>query len=92
MALRDRKEFAGLALIVAGFVLVGLVIAGYLIGAYVDRRLGTAPLWALVGLVLGFLVGFWDLYLLSSRILAAQPSITPAPVPKDDTNQDEDDW
>ncbi|MHB9108720.1 MAG: AtpZ/AtpI family protein [Armatimonadota bacterium] len=65
-----------MALIVAGFVLVALVVAGYAIGAALDRHYGTSPRWALVGLLIGFVIGFWDLYLLASRFLANQPNIT----------------
>jgi len=88
MALRFRREeYTGIALIVAGFVLVGLVLAGYGVGFLIDRRAGTAPYGTIIGLIIGFLVGFWDLYVIASRILARQPAITPAP-PKDDTAEE----
>lgn len=90
MALRSRRrEFNGIALIVAGFVLAALVAVGYGIGAWIDRRFGTEPYGAIIGLLVGFVVGFWDLYVIATRILAEQPAITPAPPPKDEPADDE---
>jgi len=83
MAQRFRRyDFSGVALIVAGFVLVALVVAGYAIGAALDRHFGTSPRWALVGLLIGFIAGFLDLFLLASRFLANQPKITTATPPE----------
>jgi F0F1-type ATP synthase assembly protein I len=71
-----RSELKGVALIAAGFALVALVVAGYVIGAAVDRHFGVGPRWAVVGLIAGFIVGFWDMYVIASRILTEQPKIT----------------
>ena len=65
----------GIALIAAGFALVALVVAGYAIGAAVDRQFGTGPRWAVVGLIAGFIIGFWDLYVIATRLMAAQPPL-----------------
>lgn len=82
MARSRQHDFTGIALIVAGFVLVALVVAGYAIGAALDRHFGTSPRWALVGLLIGFVIGFWDLYLLASRFLGNQPKISTATPPE----------
>lgn len=72
---RDRQqgEFSGLALITGGFVLVAMSIGGYAIGALIDRRLGTAPNGAIIGLLIGTVFGFWDLYRIASRVMNRQP-------------------
>lgn len=83
MAQRFRaSDFSGVALIVAGFVLVAMVVAGYAIGAALDRRFDTSPRWALTGLLIGFVIGFLDLFLIASRLLANQPKITSATPPE----------
>jgi len=94
MAQRFRaSDFSGVALIIAGFVLVALVVAGYAIGAALDRHFGTSPRWALVGLLIGFVIGFWDLYLVASRLMANQPKIPTATPPEawDEPDTPEDD-
>ncbi len=55
-ALRGR-DLVGL-----GGLLAGAVVAGTLLGLFVDSRAGTAPVFTLVGVGLGILagaVGFW---------------------------------
>ncbi|OGQ05727.1 MAG: hypothetical protein A2W61_06450 [Deltaproteobacteria bacterium RIFCSPLOWO2_01_44_7] len=37
------------------------VVAGWFMGDYLDRRWGTSPWLALLGLVLGFTGGLWNL-------------------------------
>jgi F0F1-type ATP synthase assembly protein I len=46
------RDLAGLGGMLAGAVVVGMVI-----GLLVDKAAGTSPLWTLVGLGLGILVG-----------------------------------
>ena len=88
MAQRFRRyEFNGVALIVAGFVLVAFVAVGYFVGAYIDRQLGSGHLWAFVGMLIGFLAGFWDLYVVASRLLAKQPEMGQVAPPKEDNEQ-----
>ena len=49
-------------LLVAGQSLAGALIGLGLIGFYLDRRFDSAPKFLLAGLLLGLLVGFYDLY------------------------------
>lgn len=46
----------------AGFQLVAAILLGVTIGRKVDEALATKPLFLLVGLALGFVVGFWGLF------------------------------
>jgi len=57
---RDSKLVAGLKYTHIAFALPGGVIAGWLLGSLMDRWLGTTKL-HLIGLVLGIVVGFYDL-------------------------------
>lgn len=49
----------------AGMELVVAVLAFAFLGLWLDRTLGSEPLFMLLGLCLGFAVGFWNLYRLS---------------------------
>jgi len=80
----------GVALIAAGFALVALVVAGYAIGAVIDRHFGTGPRWAVIGLIIGFIIGFWDMYVIASRILTEQPKITTPPEDWDEPENPEE--
>lgn len=44
-----------------GFQLAASVVAGLLIGNYIDQKVGTAPWLALTGLLLGSIGGFYNL-------------------------------
>jgi len=73
MAQEQRPvDFSGLALLAGGFILVAASIGGYLVGALIDAKFGTAPKGAVTGLVLGTIVGFWDLYRVAARIFSGQ--------------------
>jgi F0F1-type ATP synthase assembly protein I len=64
-----RGALGGAALYAAaGFELAASVLLGLFGGQWLDRRLGTAPLFLLVGVLLGMAAGFWNLYRLSLRI------------------------
>lgn len=45
-----------------GFQLAATVVGGLLIGNYLDHKWGTEPILALVGLLLGALGGFYNLF------------------------------
>lgn len=86
-----KGELTGLALIGVGFVLVGASLGGYLLGALVDRALGTSPRWAIVGLVLGTIAGFYDVYLLVQRVMRApMPKASDTPPARQDPDEPED--
>ena len=67
--LKQAGRFAG-----AGISLAASIVVGYFVGRWADGKLGTAYL-AYVGLLLGIVAGFRDLYKL------AKPTKTP-----DDSN------
>ena len=83
-----RGELTGVALIASGFLLVVTSVGGYYVGRAFDRALGTSPLWASVGLLLGLLIGFVDLYLVAAWVMKQQP---PPPPPLKDDEQESDD-
>lgn len=75
MGTRNRGELSGVAFLAAGFVLVGATLGGYYLGHVIDRALGIGPRWAIVGLLLGTIAGFYDLLLLVQRLMRApQPT------------------
>ncbi|OGN81586.1 MAG: hypothetical protein A2X23_13205 [Chloroflexi bacterium GWC2_73_18] len=53
-----------------GLVLLIAVLAGVLAGSWVDRQLGTTPIFLLVGLILGLAAGTFAVYRLMTRFLA----------------------
>lgn len=56
-SLRLFSRTAGL-----GFFMVGSIVGGYLVGSYLDSRLGTSPYLLLVFLLLGIAGGFLEFY------------------------------
>lgn len=53
-----------------GFVLLVTTLAGVGLGYWVDTRLGTVPLFVLIGLFVGMGIGARAVWLLISRFLA----------------------
>ena len=51
----------------AGSELLGAVIVGAVIGYWLDRFLGTAPLFMIILLFIGFVTGFYNIYRLETR-------------------------
>jgi F0F1-type ATP synthase assembly protein I len=47
-----------------GFSVVGSLVVGVVLGQYLDRQLGTAPLCFLIGLVGGFVTSIYLIYLI----------------------------
>lgn len=56
-------------LLTVGTVLVACVVAGFLLGSYLDRKLGTSPWLTVVGVLLGTAAGFVELFRTVSRNL-----------------------
>lgn len=59
---RSDNTLRGRDLVGLGGLLVGSVVAGLVIGVFVDDRAGTSPVFSLVGIALGITagaVGFW---------------------------------
>lgn len=88
-----QGELNGLALLAAGVILVSMSAGGYVLGAIIDRLAHTSPYGALVGLLIGTIAGFWDLYRIAARVMNQQPappsSSTDEPV-RDDSEREED--
>lgn len=53
-----------------GVLLLVTVLAGVLVGYWIDQRLGTLPVFVLVGFFLGLTAGAVGIYRLISRFLA----------------------
>jgi len=45
-----------------GFYIAGCIVGAILLGLWLDRKFGTAPVLLLVFLVLGLIVAFWGVY------------------------------
>ncbi len=53
-----------------GFVLLVTTLVGVLVGYWIDQRLGTLPIFVLVGLFVGLAAGARAVYQLITRFLA----------------------
>ena len=53
-----------------GLTLLVTVLAGVLVGYWVDQQLGTLPIFVLVGLLIGLTAGAFAMYRMISRFLA----------------------
>jgi ATP synthase protein I len=56
-------------LLAVGTVLVVCIVLGYLLGSYLDRKLGTSPWLVVAGVILGTAAGFVELFRTVSRNL-----------------------
>ena len=63
---------------VIGFVLVGPIVGGFLIGAWLDQRLGTGFWTILLGL-LGVFSGFREMFMMLTRLTPKPGERTPPP-------------
>jgi ATP synthase protein I len=53
-----------------GFILLVSILLGVLVGKWVDDRLGTLPVFALIGFFLGLMTGWVGVFRLITRFLA----------------------
>jgi len=56
-------------LLTVGTTLVACIVTGYLLGSFLDRKLGTSPWLVVVGVLLGTAAGFVGLFRMVSRNL-----------------------
>ena len=64
----DQGPFRALgALGGLAFVLGALAVLGWLLGQYLDRRLGTTPWLSLVGTLVGVAAGFFEIFVILRR-------------------------
>jgi ATP synthase protein I len=61
-------QFAGI-----GWYIAVSIVGGTLGGVWLDGRLGTSPLFLLLGLLLGLIVAFYGAYRMTVEFLAADP-------------------
>ena len=64
-----RSSRSILNLLTVGTGLVACIVTGYLLGSYLDRKLGTGPWLVMVGVLLGTAAGFVGLFRTVSRNL-----------------------
>jgi len=64
-----RSNRSILNLLSVGTVLVVSIVLGYLLGSFLDRRLGTSPWLVVTGVLLGTAAGFVELFRTVSRDL-----------------------
>ena len=64
-----RSNRSILNLLSVGTVLVVSIVLGYLLGSFLDRRLGTSPWLVVTGVLLGTAAGFVELFRTVSRSL-----------------------
>lgn len=80
-----QGELNGLVLIAGGASLVILSVGGFYLGRLLDRALGTGYQWAITGLLVGTLVGFWELFRIAMGVMRQQP---PPPPPLDEEDEE----
>jgi len=68
----------GASAAIIGFVLVGPILAGFLIGAWLDKRLGTEH-WTIVLGLLGVFSGFREMFVTLQRLAPKPGEKTPPP-------------
>ena len=56
------KRLAALGMVGVGFFIAGSIILGVVGGRWLDGRLNSAPLFLIIGLVLGIVVAFYGVY------------------------------
>jgi F0F1-type ATP synthase assembly protein I len=64
----ERTDLSLLSLLSVGTVLVTCIVLGYLFGHWLDGKLGTDPWLGVVGVVLGSVAGFVQLFRTVSKL------------------------
>ncbi len=62
LAAAMRSRLAALGLLGVGFYVAGVIILGVVAGRWLDSRIGSEPLWLIVGLVLGVVAECYGAY------------------------------
>lgn len=94
---RARWRVMGMAL-QFGSTVIGALLVGLVGGGWLDRRLGTSPLFLLIGLVLAFIAIGYSLYELATvGVPAPRATTTPRRPPgetprRDDEERDDTEW
>jgi F0F1-type ATP synthase assembly protein I len=65
-------NFNGVALIVSGFLLVSMSLAGWWVGSLIDSHYHLSPWGKIIGLIVGLITGFADLYRIALKLLKGQ--------------------
>ena len=84
-----QGQLGGIALIAAGFILVACTLGGYALGYLIDVRAHTQPWASVIGLMLGFITGMWDLYRIAIRVSMSQPFSSSPPAGEQPKNTTE---
>ncbi len=66
---KNKDDFNGVALIVSGFLLVSMSLAGWWLGSILDARFIISPWGKVSGLIIGMIAGFIDLFRIAARLL-----------------------
>lgn len=64
-----RSNRSIMDLLTVGTILVACIVCGYLLGAFLDKRLGTSPWLVVAGVFLGTAAGFVELFRIVARNL-----------------------
>ncbi len=65
----DGNSRSMMSLMAVGTVLVACIVLGFLLGSYLDRKLGTGPWITVAGVFLGTAAGFVQLFRTAARSL-----------------------
>ncbi len=66
---KSKNDFNGIALIVSGFLLVSMSLAGWWLGNLFDLHFHISPWGKIIGLVIGTITGFIDLFRIALKSL-----------------------
>jgi ATP synthase protein I len=66
---KNTNDLNGVALIVSGFLLVSMSLAGWWLGSLLDTHYHFSPWGKVSGLIIGTIAGFIDLFKIAARLL-----------------------